>query len=225
MGCGSSVQAPAGDKPAEFVPSTPAVTAAPVDEKPVEATKPVVAEVVNFKPIHSAIRWNKPLAEIEELLVSDACVNCVDPSNGNCPIHIAAQNGHNDIIKLLIEKKVNVNAKNGKGNTGVHMAVGYDYYDAAKMLIEAGADDTLENDAGFPANLGLEGDKAMGIAALVCAASVKDVEEAFELCEQKLDKLNKVNFISAGLKAKKNIGGGWSSEHQERFKKITNSLS
>lgn len=223
MGCGSSVQAPA-DKPAEYVPPA----AAPVEEKPVvvaEPPKPVVVETVNFKPIHSAIRWNKSIPEIEELLVSDACVNCVDPTNGNCPIHIASQNGHNDIIRLLISRKANLNAKNGKGNTGIHMAVGYDYYDAAKMLIEAGADDTLTNDMGFPANLGLEGDKAMGIAALVCAQSVEDVELAFKLCEEKLDKLNKVNFISAGLKAKKNIGGGWNAEHQDRFKKITNSCS
>ena len=222
MGCGSSVQAPS-EKPAEFVP--PAAAAAPVEVKPAEPAKPVVAETVNFKPIHSAIRWNKPLPEIQELLVSDACVNCVDPTNGNCPIHIASQNGHNEIVKLLIDKKANLNAKNGKGNTGIHMAVGYDYYDAAKMLIDAGADDKLENDLGFPANLGLEGDKALGIAALVCAQTVQDVEVALALCEAKDAKLNKVNFISAGLKAKKNLGGAWTTEHQDRFKKITNSLS
>lgn len=68
--------------------------------------------------------------------------------NGNRPLHIAAQNGHTDIVQLLIKKKCSLNEKNAKGNTAIHMAVGYDYYDAAKLIIDAGGDPSIENLAG-----------------------------------------------------------------------------
>lgn len=228
MGCGKSVPA-VSEKPREIGSLTAiAKTVDPVVSPPT----PTIAETsmenvreVNFKPIHSAIRWNKPVADIEILLSSSAAVNCPDASNGNCPIHIAAQNGHEDIIKLLIAKDADLNVKNAKGNTGIHMAVGYDYFNVATLLIAAGADPNLENDLGIPSNLGLEGDKAMGIAALVCAQSAADVDEAFKLCEEKLDKLNKINFVSAGLKAKKSLGALWTSDHQTHFKSITSRLS
>lgn len=226
MGCGKSVPA-VSEKPEDPTPSSVQKPTESLDPA-ITPPSPTVAEInadntkeVNFKPIHSAIRWNKPISEIEQLLSSSAAVNCVDASNGNRPIHIAAQNGHEDIIKLLIAKDVELNAKNAKGNTGIHMAVGYDYYTVAKLLIAAGADETLTNDLDIPSNLGLEGDKAMGIAALVCAESSDDVDEALNLCEDKIEKLNKINFVSAGLKAKKVLGTAWTPEHQAKFKGIT----
>jgi len=222
MGCGKSIPE-SSDKPDTIQKSEQ--TAAIVPTSVHVVTSVADNKEVNFKPIHSAIRWNKPINEIEVLLTSPAAVNCADSNNGNCPVHIAAQNGHNDIIKLLIEKNADLNVKNAKGNTGIHMAVGYDYYDAASMLIKAGADENLTNDLGFPSHLGLEGDKAMGIAALICAQSASDVDNAFVMCEAKIECLNKINFVSAGLKAKKNLGGFWTTEHQEIFKKITSRLT
>jgi ankyrin repeat protein len=68
--------------------------------------------------------------------------------NGNRPIHIAAQNGHTDVVRLLVNKKCLLNEMNMKGNTAIHMAVGYDYYDAAKLIIDAGGDPRILNSAG-----------------------------------------------------------------------------
>ena len=180
---------------------------------------------VDFAAIHSAIRWNKSIADIENLLSNNAAVDCQDKSNGNCPIHIAAQNGHSDIVRLLISKKVNLNAKNLKGNTALHMAIAYDFYETASIMISYGADENALNNLGIPAHLGLDGDKAVGIAALVCAETARNVDAAFALCESKLSTLNKINFVSAGLKAKKTIGTAWTADHQNRFKDITNRLS
>jgi ankyrin repeat protein len=223
MGCGKSV--PTVSEKLREIPESKSEPAASQPTPSIAEPTPEVNKEVNFKPIHSAIRWNKPILEIEALLTSSSAVNCPDSSNGNCPIHIAAQNGHSDIIRLLISKKADLNVKNAKGNTGIHMAVGYDYFEVAKMLISAGADENMLNDLGIPANLGLEGDKAMGIAALVSAETAEDVEEAFTLCEAKLANLNKINFVSAGLKAKKGLGGFWTAEHQSIFKSITSRLS
>merc|ERR1719428_1142671 len=94
--------------------------------------------------IHSAIRWGKPISELESLIVGDQ-IDCQDEQNGNRPIHIAAQNGHLEIVKWLISKKCDVSAQNGTGATALHMSVGYDFYYVTKALLEAGADQTIKN--------------------------------------------------------------------------------
>ncbi len=218
MGCGqSSASVPTNDKKA-----TPTELVATSGESGNLTNE---AQEVNFKPIHSAVRWNKPVDEVEQLLVSPAAVNCIDESNGNRPIHIASQNGHNDLVKLLIRKKADLMVKNMKGNTALHMAVGYDYYETALLLMNAGADAEALNDSGVAAKFGLEGDKAIGIAALAAASSHSDVVHAFTLCDQVIEKLNKVNFIQAGLKAKKSLGDQWTSDLQDKFKEITGKLN
>lgn len=191
------------------------------DQKPDTTASP---DEVNWKAIHSAIRWNKPIEEIKVLLTSPAAVNCEDEQNGNRPIHIAAQNGHLEILQLLVKLKVEVDSKNAKGNTGIHMAIGYDYYECAKLLIENGADAGIINDAGFAGNRGLDGDKTYGIAALMSATSPEEVMVGFSLCEEQLDDLTpaKASFVSAGLKAKSTIGkANWTAEMQDRLKTLT----
>lgn len=207
MGCGSSA-------PKVVVPVAPSAS---------------VSDVVDFKPIHSAIRWNKPVAEVELLLAAGAAaVNCRDTNNGNYPVHIAAQNGHVEILKLLVRTSfLEMNATNGKGNTGIHMAVGYDYYDCAQVLIDAGADRKLNNEAGFPGDRGIEGDKTIGISALMTAETPSAVTAAFALCQTELEDLRfaKSNFASAGMKAKKALGADWAAEHQATLKSIIQSIS
>lgn len=220
MGCGGSSQSQAASAPPSVAaPQTKVDNAAVTPVKKTESSGEF-----NFKPVHSAVRWNKPIAEIEPLFNDPQAVNCVDSNNGNSPIHIASQNGHNDLVRFLIGKGADVNAKNLKGNTAIHMAIGYDYYDAAMMLIQAGADENLLNDLNVPANRGLEGDKCMGVAALVCATTAADVINAFQLCEANTAIVDKVSFASAGLKAKKLLGPMWSADMQIKFKEITQKL-
>jgi hypothetical protein len=188
---------------------------------------PVVVEGTDFKQIHSSIRWNKPIREIESLLdATPGCHSFSDPVNGNYPIHIAAQNGHTAIVNLLIARKVDLNAKNGKGNTGIHMAVGYDYYECARALIDAGGDATIVNEDGIPGNRGLEGDKSVGIAALMSASTVDEVDAAFAICDTEIEALKfaKAQFIKAALQAKKAVGLMWKDEQQEKLKSINKQL-
>lgn len=195
------------------------------DLSSVLATKPPPSKELDFKLIHSAFRWNRSLAEVEALCVSPEAINSVDKGNGNRPIHIAAQNGHSDLIELLIRKKVELDAQNMKGNTGLHMAIGYDYFETAQLLIAAGASLEIVNETGVAAKYGLEGDKCLGIAALIAAKSPEDANSAFDMCETVIENLNRINFAQAGLKAKKQLGEAWSAELQDRFKSITNRLA
>ena len=174
--------------------------------------------VVDYKLVHSTVRWNK----ISDLaaMINNESVNFVDPTNGNCPIHIAAQNGHYEVLKYLIEKKAFLNSKNLKGNTAIHMAVGYDYYQCAKMLVDAGADQNIENDSGFPSNRGIEGDKSFGIAAFISAQTIEEALLAFTLCEENTDIVLKSLFVSTGMKHKKSFGDQWTPEIHDRFKHI-----
>lgn len=230
MGCGSSSpqkvdSGPAATKNAPTAQATATPVRAQTSEggQTVQLSDPkiaIVGGVFNFRPVHSAVRWNKSVQEVELLLTSQEAVDCVDSSNGNRPIHIAAQNGHDELVELLLKKKCEVNAKNMKGNTALHMAIGYDYFNTAKMIIKAGGDLEMTNDLAVPAKFGLEGDKSMGIAALANAGTADEVAEAFALCEAELENLNRVSFAQAGLKAKKGLAEAWTPALQERMKAI-----
>jgi ankyrin repeat protein len=221
MGCFASKSVAQQAHAPETAPPAQSTTTAPVDDQP----KNDGPHEINQKLIHSSVRWNKPVDVVEALLVNADAVNCEDPGNGNRPVHIAAQNGHDDLIQLLIRKKADINAKNGKGNTALHMAIGYDYYDAAKHLIQAGASLDDVNESGVAARYGLEGDKCLGIALLCKATTPEEVSEAFDLCDSEIEHLHKINFAQSGLKAKKVLGDSWSKDLQERFKGITNKIN
>ena len=176
-----------------------------------------------YKKVHSAVRWDK-LNECKKLITSQEIANLNDPVNGNKPIHIAAQNGHMEIVKFLIEIGADVNSKNGKGNTAIHMAVGYDYYHIANLLMEKGADPNLTNDGGFVAVRGLEGDKSMAFAQFVSSLTGAEVLDALIECEKNYKLLDKVAFAGSGLRLKKNLGSEWTEEIQNKFKTVTQKL-
>ena len=52
----------------------------------------------------------------------------------NAPIHIAAQKGHLDIVKLLMESSENINAPNILGMTPVDIARSNGHMDIVKEL-------------------------------------------------------------------------------------------
>ena len=85
-----------------------------------------------WKNIHSLIRWQKIAVKVAITTVEDA--NCVDPTNGNRPLHIAAQNGFVGTIQFLVRMRAGVNYQNYSGQTALHMAVAYSFTEAADVL-------------------------------------------------------------------------------------------
>ena len=90
------------------------------DDKPEEEEEKValaqdikkVAKKVDVQTILSVIRWNRDDGGIA-LIESDpaAVVAAKDPQNGNCAIHVAAQNGHRHVAAALIKAGADINAR------------------------------------------------------------------------------------------------------------------
>ncbi|MBL3529061.1 MAG: ankyrin repeat domain-containing protein [gamma proteobacterium endosymbiont of Lamellibrachia anaximandri] len=66
-------------------------------------------------------------------------INITD-KDGNAPLHIASKNGHNTIVKILIDKGADVNRTNKNGDTPLNWALIKGHDDIAEFIIGKGAD-------------------------------------------------------------------------------------
>jgi len=64
---------------------------------------------------------------------------------GNTAVLYAAQNGHLDLLRFLIEKQGEVNAQNSEGNTALHYACNKGNKEMILLLLMNGADQTKTN--------------------------------------------------------------------------------
>lgn len=64
------------------------------------------------------------------------------------PLHLAAYDGHQSSIRILIEKGANINDQDEDGNTALHLATLHKHKEAMILLIEKGADQTITNNEG-----------------------------------------------------------------------------
>jgi uncharacterized protein len=70
---------------------------------------------------------------------------------GWTPLHYAATKGHISIIKLLLAKSAYIDAESPNKSTPLMMAAMYGTFDAIKLLIDEGADVLLKNDLNLTA--------------------------------------------------------------------------
>lgn len=172
--------------------------------------------------IHSAVRWNKPHAEIEAVvktagLTMAQAVHTTDPQNGNRLLHIASQNGHMDLVKLIVQNGAELNFQNQKGQTALHMSVAYDLYSITKFLLDKGADPKIKNDDGHEALCGIEGDKTgpeawdSPLTMLKDAGDdKKELQTAFEALEGAAPgSIDKASLVQTGLQKKKECPNNW----------------
>ena len=92
---------------------------------------------------------NKGIYEAAEILVQVARAD-VDAENsvGMTCLMQAAQNGHAEIVKLLINEGGNVHFRNRSGCTALHYAAKYGHYDCVQLLVSAGVDVNVKDNAG-----------------------------------------------------------------------------
>lgn len=183
------------------------------DDTPVALTELTPLELT--RKLHTSIRWNKNIDEMKEIMeIEGNAAEQIDPQNGNRAIHIAAQNGHKDIVQILINKGCDINVKNMKGNTPLHMAIGYDYYSTAVLLINSGAQLEALNNANIPASKGLEGDKSLAANAVASAVTFEEYSEGLKLLKNQIPRgMTKESFIKYGLKIKKLYINEWNNNN------------
>lgn len=74
---------------------------------------------------------------------------------GNTIFHVACQNGHKRVAKLVIKYGGDMDDQNYKGQTGLHFLFAYGFADIGEYFIEKGADESIMNEAGLSAREGI----------------------------------------------------------------------
>jgi uncharacterized protein len=86
--------------------------------------------------------------ELVKLLISkDAEVN----KKGWAPLHYAATNGHDDVVKVLLDNSAYVDAGSPNGTTPLMMAARGGHVSTVKLLLDNGADLNVKNQLGLTA--------------------------------------------------------------------------
>ena len=98
----------------------------------------VVQEINQKKDLFKLIR-NHNVTSIQELLTLKVNVHIRD-SEGSTPLHLAAELGYLDIVKLLVQNGANIGAKKYLSETPLQTAVINDRYEISEYLLENGAE-------------------------------------------------------------------------------------
>ena len=97
---------------------------------------------------------------VEILLASNPDLELVDNTYRRTALHIVASTHHDSIMRLLLSKEANVNAKDKEGYTPLHFAAKFGQGVMIQLLLEHGAPLEAKNGMGFaPLNLALFNDR------------------------------------------------------------------
>ena len=87
-------------------------------------------------PLYEAIHYHAPFDIVQTLINKGADVNR-GLTNGWRPIHVAVRNNDADVVKLLLERGVNITVPNPFGKTPLNMAEEKGYSTIARMIRDA----------------------------------------------------------------------------------------
>jgi ankyrin repeat protein len=69
---------------------------------------------------------------------------------GSIPLHLSAENGHSEVVSLLLSKStVQLHVKNKTGRTALHLAAANGHRELVSQLIGQGADINNPDEVGF----------------------------------------------------------------------------
>ena len=94
--------------------------------------------------------WKDVTRRDAELLVSDTRPGSwpaftTDWGEGQSRLHIAAVNGNDDVVRVLLERGADINARTSTQRTPLHIAVEKWHDEVVRMLLERGADVNARN--------------------------------------------------------------------------------
>ncbi|KFZ42499.1 ankryin [Anoxybacillus flavithermus] len=108
--------------------------------------------VMPLPPLHFALassiaQGDEENIEIVKQIVNEQTVREKDKEN-NTPLHIAAGSGNVDLVQLVCQYDVDINAVNKHGETPLLLAVQAGNVDVVRFLYERGANVEISNEAG-----------------------------------------------------------------------------
>lgn len=98
----------------------------------------------------------------------------VTDDEGNTPLMLASQQGHNQVVEFLLQKDANPNHQNQDGDGALHEAVAGQHVEAVKLLISAGANVNMRNKTLFtPLHQSVWGNSCPHIVQILLDAGAK----------------------------------------------------
>ena len=97
--------------------------------------------------IYDAARTGNKIA-VRTKLERGADVNASFGDEQWTPLHVAAFEGHDEMVRLLISNRAYVNPRDVNGNTPLHLAAEHGHDGTVRALIQGHADLTIRNDIG-----------------------------------------------------------------------------
>lgn len=113
-------------------------------------SNPCVLNKAKKTPLDLACEFGR--AKVAQLLLSSNMVASLlegdrrDASDSNCntPLHLAARNGHKDVIRLLLKAGIDIN-RTTKAGTALHEAALYGKTEVVRLLLDTGIDVNIRN--------------------------------------------------------------------------------
>ncbi|RXN06682.1 caskin-2-like isoform X1 [Labeo rohita] len=113
-------------------------------------SNPCILNKAKKTPLDLACEFGR--AKVAQLLLSSNMVASLlegdrkDGSDSNCntPLHLAARNGHKDVIRLLLKAGIDIN-RTTKAGTALHEAALYGKTEVVRLLLENGIDVNIRN--------------------------------------------------------------------------------
>lgn len=98
----------------------------------------------SFNELYNAIE-SANFDEVKRLVIEEEYDLNDENDDGDAPLHVAALQGHTEIVKFLMLKGANVNSKNPEGDTPLHLALREGHLEIARSIIFAGGDPSIKN--------------------------------------------------------------------------------
>ncbi len=135
------------------------------DEERLPATRPPFALFVSAA-MGAAFRANDPAA-VRRLVEAGEDVNGLDLELLRSPLLWAAEHGHTDLARFLLDRGAEIEDKADEGESPLQLAAYGGHRDTVRMLLDRGADPAYRTDKGWDAVMFAELGKHTELAALL----------------------------------------------------------